>query len=138
MTVVQNSARIWRRYVPYAWAAGVVAAATLLLLAVRSHVNIPTAGFVLLLCVVIIATRYSSGPALLASVLGMLVYNYFFLPPVGALTIADPQNWVALAAFLITAIIVWQLSARAYSGAAEASVVLGGNRMLTHVLNTTY
>src|SRR5258708_18517250 len=120
MTGVQDSAITWNKYVPYAWASGVVAAATMLLVAVRGHVNIPTAGFALLLCVVIIATRYSSGPALLASVLGMLVYNYFFLPPVGTLTIADPQNWVALAAFSITAIIVGQLSARARSRAEEA------------------
>lgn len=120
MAGVQNSAPTWSKYVPYAWAAGVVIAATLLLMAVRSHVNIPTAGFALLLCVVMIATRYSSGPALLASVLGMLVYNYFFLPPVGALTIADPQNWVALAAFSITAIVVGQLSSRARSRAEEA------------------
>ena len=30
------------------------------------------------------------------SVVAMLAYNYFFLPPVGTFTIADPQNWVAL------------------------------------------
>jgi two-component system sensor histidine kinase KdpD len=33
------------------------------------------------------------GPALLASVLGVVCFNFFFLPPIGALTIADPQNW---------------------------------------------
>ena len=42
----------------------------------------------------------------------MLLFNYFFLPPVGTFTIADPQNWVALAAFLITSITGSQLSAR--------------------------
>src|SRR5258708_13375110 len=105
MAGVQNSVPTWSRYVPYVWSSGVVAGATLLLLAVRSHVNIPTAGFALLLCVVIIATRYSSGPALLASVLGMLVYNYFFLPPVGTFTIADPPNCVPLPAFSIPPLI---------------------------------
>src|SRR5260221_14682353 len=103
MTAVQDSALTWNKYVPYAWASGVVAAATMLLVAVRGHVNIPTAGFALLLCVVIIATPYSSGPALLASVPGMLVYNYFFLPPVGAPNMAHPQNWGGLAAVSITA-----------------------------------
>src|SRR5258708_39196282 len=106
MTGVQNSAPTWNKYVPYAWACGVVAAATMLLVAVRGHVNIPPAGFALLLCVVIIATRYSSGPALMASGLGMLVYNCFFLTPVGTLTIADPQNWVARTAVSITTIMI--------------------------------
>jgi len=50
----------------------------------------------------------------------MLCFNFFFLPPVGALTIADPQNWTALGAFLITAITVGQLSARARRRAEEA------------------
>lgn len=111
---------IWRKYAPYTWAGVLVVCVTIALLAVRSRVNIPTVGFALLLCVVITATRYSSGPALAASVLGMLVYNYFFLPPVGTFTVADPQNWVALAAFSITAVIVGQLSARARSRAEEA------------------
>ena len=43
----------------------------------------------------------------------MLCFNFFFLPPVGTLTIADPQNWVALVAFLVTAIVASQLSGRA-------------------------
>ncbi len=43
----------------------------------------------------------------------MLCFNFFFLPPVGTFTIADPQNWVALVAFLVTAIVASQLSGRA-------------------------
>ncbi len=46
------------------------------------------------------------------SVAAMLVFNYEFLPPVETLTIADPQNWVALGAFLVTSIMGSQLSAR--------------------------
>jgi len=37
-------------------------------------------------------------------VVATIAFNYFFLPPVGTLTIADPQNWVALLAFLVTSI----------------------------------
>src|SRR5207237_267853 len=39
--------------------------------------------------------------------------NYFFLTPFGTFTIADPQNWAALFAFLATAVIAGQLSERA-------------------------
>jgi two-component system sensor histidine kinase KdpD len=42
----------------------------------------------------------------------MLCFNFFFLPPVGTLTISDPQNWVALVAFLVTGIVTSQLSGR--------------------------
>src|SRR5260370_5565327 len=42
----------------------------------------------------------------------MLLFNYYFLPPIRTFTIADPQNWLALAAFLITSIVGSQLSAR--------------------------
>ena len=37
-------------------------------------------------------------------------FNFFFLPPVGTFTIADPQNWVALFAFLVTALVASNLA----------------------------
>jgi len=52
--------------------------------------------------------------------LGVLSYNFFFLPPFHTFTIADPQNWIALTAFFITALAVGQLSARAKERATEA------------------
>ena len=51
----------------------------------------------------------------------MLAFNYFFLPPVGKFTVADPQNWVALLAFLAVAVIASHLSTRARQQAADAS-----------------
>src|SRR5262249_6356989 len=45
---------------------------------------------------------------------------FFFLPPVGTFTIADPQNWIAFVAFLITAIVTSQLSGRARQRTLEA------------------
>jgi two-component system sensor histidine kinase KdpD len=47
-------------------------------------------------------------------------FNFFFLPPYGTLTIADPQNWIALFAFLITAIVASNLAERARREAARA------------------
>ena len=55
------------------------------------------------------------------SVTAMLAFNYYFLPPAGTFTIADPQNWVALAAFLVTSIVGSQLSARIRKEADEAN-----------------
>ena len=63
---------------------------------------------------------WGSRPALLASVVAAFCFNYFFLPPLYTLTIAHPQNWVALIVFFTTAIVVGQLSARAKKRAEES------------------
>lgn len=93
---------------------------TLLLLPLRNVVNSSTVGFAFLLGILFVAILWGSIPALLASVLGMLAFNFFFLPPYHTFTIADPQNWVALTAFFVTALAVGQLSARAKHRAVEA------------------
>ena len=48
-----------------------------------------------------------------AAIAAVLCFNFFFLPPTGTFTIADPQNWIALVAFLATSIVASQLSGRA-------------------------
>ena len=58
--------------------------------------------------------------AIVVSILAMLALNFFFLPPLGTLTIADPQNWIALFAFLVVAVIASNLSAAAQERAREA------------------
>jgi two-component system sensor histidine kinase KdpD len=55
-----------------------------------------------------------------ASVAGGLALNYFFLPPVGTFTIAEPENWVALASFLVTSVLVSHLVAKEKRRAEEA------------------
>lgn len=83
-------------------------------------VNQTTAGFAYLITVLFIATGWGLMEAVVASMAGVLFFNFFFLPPVGTFTIADPQNWVAWAAFLVTAIVASQLSARAKRQATNA------------------
>ena len=97
-----------------------IALLTALLVPLRRDINATTIGFAFLLIVVFVAILWGSKPALLASILGMLCFNFFFLPPFHKFTIADPQNWVALTAFFITALAVGQLSARAKRRAEEA------------------
>jgi two-component system sensor histidine kinase KdpD len=78
-------------------------------------VNAATAGFFYLMLILAVATVWGLNESAIASVLAMLCYNYFFLPPVGLFTIADPQNWVALFTFLITGLVASKLSDRAKS-----------------------
>src|SRR5262249_12824904 len=79
-----------------------------------------TVALALLLIVLFAATGWGSRPAILAALLGVVCFNFFFLKPVYTFTIEDPQNWVALAAFLITALTAGELSARAKRRAEEA------------------
>ena len=83
-------------------------------------VNATTVGFAYLLVILIIASGWGFLDAALASILATLAFNFFFLPPVGTFTIADPQNWVALSSFLATALIASRLSAKAKARASEA------------------
>src|ERR1019366_5083385 len=83
-------------------------------------VNATTAGFAYLMLVLLIASTMGFVESALASVAATLTLNFFFLPPVGKLTIADPQNWVALFSFLTTSLIASRLSAEAKRRALDA------------------
>jgi len=76
-------------------------------------VNAATAGFFYLVAILLIATKGGLVESTIASVAAMLCLNFFFLPPVRAFTIADPQNWIALFAFLATSLTASHLSAHA-------------------------
>ncbi len=76
-------------------------------------VSATTVALALLLVVLGTATTSRLSVAIVVSFVAMLAFNFFFLPPVGTLTIANPQNWIALIAFLIVAVIASNLSAAA-------------------------
>jgi two-component system sensor histidine kinase KdpD len=83
-------------------------------------VNTTTTGFAYLLGVLAIAATWGLIESIVASVAAMLCFNFYFLPPVGMFTIADPQNWVALFTFLATALVASHLSDREKKQADEA------------------
>ena len=88
----------------------------------RIHVNNPTTvALTFLLTVLIVSTVWGLRVSVFMAVVATLAFNFYFLPPVGTFTIADPQNWVALFAFLVTAVIASQLSARARREALNAN-----------------
>jgi two-component system sensor histidine kinase KdpD len=84
-------------------------------------VNQTTVALSFLLAILAVSAVWGMAVSVSMSVTAMLAFNYFFLPPVGTFTIADPQNWVALAAFLVTSIVGSQLSARIRKKADEAN-----------------
>lgn len=97
-----------------------VAALTILLKLSSGHVNAATVALALLLVVLFVATCCGARPAVAASLLSALCFNFFFLPPFGTLTVDEWDNWIALVAFLITAVTVGQLSAHAKRRTEEA------------------
>jgi two-component system sensor histidine kinase KdpD len=83
-------------------------------------VNATTVALTFLLAILAVATVWGMAVAIVMSVVAMLAWNYYFLPPTGTLTIADPENWVALFAFLAVAMISSHLSTRARQQAEQA------------------
>jgi two-component system sensor histidine kinase KdpD len=84
------------------------------------HVNPTTVALTLLLLILLLAAEWGLRYAVAVSIAATACYNFFFLPPVGTFTISDPQNWLALFAFLVTAIVASRLSQRARKQANEA------------------
>jgi two-component system sensor histidine kinase KdpD len=82
--------------------------------------NATTAALYMLLVVLGAATKWGLAESAFTSIAGMIEFNFFFLPPVGKFSIADPQNWVALAAFFVTAITASKLSSNARLREADA------------------
>lgn len=92
-------------------------------------VNATTVALFMLLLVLLSATTWGLKEAIFTSIISVLGFNFFFLPPIGTFTITDPENWVALFAFLVTAVTVSQLSAQAKRRTEEA--VAGRNEIST-------
>ncbi len=83
-------------------------------------VNATTVGFAYLILVLLIASTWGFVESLLASLAAALAFNFFFLPPYGTFTIADPHNWVALLSFLTTSLVASHLSTEAKQRALDA------------------
>jgi K+-sensing histidine kinase KdpD len=98
---------------------------TLVFYPLSDRINSTTVALFFLIIILGFATFLGRNPALLASFVGMLCFNYFFLHPVGTWFIADPQNLIAWASFTITAIVAGELSAYARRRASEAERLYG-------------
>src|SRR5580765_471155 len=90
----------------------IVAGITVFFRKALPHVNQTTVALSFLLAILAVSAVWGMAVSVLMSVAAMVAFNYFFLPPIGTLTVSDPQNWVALCAFLVTSITGSQLSSR--------------------------
>jgi two-component system, OmpR family, sensor histidine kinase KdpD len=113
---------IFERHKPLRYAVALIGVALITMLYKYSdaHINTTTVALSFLLVVLLTASTYGLGVGIFASLASVFCFNYFFLPPYGTLVIQEPQNWVALFAFLVTAVITSQLSSAARARAQDA------------------
>lgn len=98
----------------------IVIVAVVILSPFAGQINPTTVALALLLAILFIATLFGSRQALAASVVAVLCFNFFFLPPFYTFHIDDQENWIAFAAFVITAFVAGQLSTYARRQADES------------------
>ncbi|MBN9242479.1 MAG: sensor histidine kinase KdpD [Mesorhizobium sp.] len=96
---------------PYLVTAAVVAVALGGGEVLARFLNVQNVALVFLTAVLISAVAFGLGPALFASLLSVLAFNLFFLPPYFSITISDPENVVALFFFLVVALVASNLTA---------------------------
>ena len=84
------------------------------------HAPVLSLGALYVFAVLPVAVFWGLAYAMAVAVGSMLAFNFLFLPPLYSFTLADGQNWVALAVYLVTAVVVSELAARTRRRAAEA------------------
>ena len=109
-----------RRVVAVLGSLGAVVLVTGAVYALRPVAPVLSLGVLYLFAVLPVAALWGLRLALLVSVVSMTVFNFLFLPPVHTFHLRESENWVALAVYLVTAISVSGLAARARYRAAEA------------------
>ena len=100
--------------------AAAVAIVTASIFALDSFAPVLSLGVLYVFAVLPIAVLFGLAYALLVSVASMLAFNWFFLEPTHTFQLSDGENWIALAVYLVTALVVSALAARSRARAAEA------------------
>ncbi|MFI5371522.1 MAG: DUF4118 domain-containing protein [Candidatus Eisenbacteria bacterium] len=100
------------RWRGYAGVAPVVIACTLVAWAMSRAFDLSNLAMVYLLGVVVTATAFGRGPAILSAILGVAAFDFFFVPPVLTFRVSDTQYLVTFAVMLLVAAVVGTLTAR--------------------------
>ena len=115
--LITDSPPLWLGILASLAAVGVC---TLLVYPLKSIAPVVSLGVVYLPAILVVSTVWGLRLGLLTSVASALAFNFFHIPPLHRLTIADEENWVALAAFAIAAVLSSAVAGFARSRAIEA------------------
>jgi len=89
----------------------------------KTHIPVLSLGVLYVFAVIAVAVVWGLAYAIAVAIASMLAFNFFFLPPLYTFTLADSRNWLALAVFVVTAIVVSELAARARRQARESALL---------------
>jgi two-component system sensor histidine kinase KdpD len=103
--------RLLIQSMPYLRSVLTVGVATVICALINQRLEVPNLSLIFLIGVLICAISSGLGPSLFASALSVLVYDFFFLPPLYSLSISDPADAISLVAFLISAVLASNLAA---------------------------
>jgi two-component system sensor histidine kinase KdpD len=106
LPTARGSLPLRRRLAGYLLAAVLLPLVTLGLAAVRGPVNLTSDVLMFLVAVIVVALVGGFVPALLTAIVGSLLLNYYFTPPIHLWTIAEGNNIFALAVFVVVAVLV--------------------------------
>lgn len=107
-------------FVGYAAALLGVTLVSLFIAVVVGQVNLANVSMLYLLAVMAAAVGFGRGPAVFASVSAFLIFDWFFVEPRHQFTVSDPDEWLSLLLFLLTATVTGQLAAAQRERAREA------------------
>jgi two-component system sensor histidine kinase KdpD len=107
-----------------------VALATIIGLGLTEFIALPNVSMLYLLAVLVPAMAYGVWPAIFASVLSFLAYNFCFIDPVGTFTVARPHELLALLIFLIVAALISTIAGRAREQTRAAAQRVRATRRL--------
>src|SRR5215204_3100017 len=105
---------------PFVGSAASVALVTASVFGLRTAVPVLSLGVLYLFAVLPVALLWGRAWGVVVAVASMLAFNWFFLPPRHTFQLADRANWLALAVFVVTALVVSDRAAQARRRAAEA------------------
>jgi two-component system sensor histidine kinase KdpD len=106
----------------YALSVGVMALCTLACMPLRELVTITNLAMVYLLGIVAVAWHLGRGPAILASFLAVMAFDFFLVPPVLTFAVADTQYLFTFLVMLLVALVIGTLTARLRAAAATSQL----------------
>lgn len=99
------------RYMRYVFAALASIATALIATPLLDVFNLVNIAMLFLLTVVLVAVRYGRGPSVLATVVGVLAFDFFFVPPRFSFAVSDLQYVMTFAVMLVVGLITGHLTA---------------------------
>ena len=100
---------------PYIWSVAAVAGSTILSLGLFQLFAPTNLAMVYLACIVVVSLRWGRGPSILATVLGVAAFDFFFVPPYCTFAVADSQYLLTFAVMLVTGLVISALASRVHS-----------------------